>query len=567
MFKKIKSALGFIRSSFKSESGEAITILLILGIIGTLAAGFVARWLEKGGELEGLLSDVANGVIYAVVALLLVLSRLLVQLFGYLAASALAVDIPITTNEAVVMGWKAVRDLANMFIVLGFVVVGIATALRIREYEAQKILIPLIIVALLINFSLFFCGIIIDASNIAIKHFAKAGVMNLDAALGTPTQQMDQLKSNLTATQNAAIGFSMVFFNVAVVIALGILSIFLVARYGFLMLLVVFSPLAFICSVFGATKKYAQMWWNQFLKWSFAGIVAVFCLWLGINILVGTGTSSFGSPLSSPEDIGKALPVFLSSFIIVAGALSALKIGGMGAGTAMSLATGAAGYALGATKGVAKWTGQRVAESRAGQAVQEAGIGMLGTIAPMTAAQMQAKRADDELKRMKNLASMNPDKAAKYAERTSLRGAAAAQALGEAKPELLQKEHYSALVRGKAFGYKTSDVLNKRPDLADNPGDIIGKMSVRQARNIHSSALGKASVVGVLNQQQLRGIIQSGPPASIAALKNLTTTPQGKTDIRTQAQALKTDPATRANLARNVRIIRESGRSTPQRRV
>ena len=57
-------------------------------------------------------------------------------------ASSEVLKFAITKDNMVIHGWQIVRSLANMFIVLGFVVVGIATILRIREYEAQKKLLP-----------------------------------------------------------------------------------------------------------------------------------------------------------------------------------------------------------------------------------------------------------------------------------------------------------------------------------------------------------------------------------------------------------------------------------------
>ena len=79
--------------------------------------------------------------------------------------------ISYTKSPAVNTGWPIVRDLANMIIVLGFVVIGIATALRIREYEAKQLLAKLIVIALLVNFSLLLCGIIIDGTNIVMTSF------------------------------------------------------------------------------------------------------------------------------------------------------------------------------------------------------------------------------------------------------------------------------------------------------------------------------------------------------------------------------------------------------------
>ena len=68
-------------------------------------------------------------------------------------------------------GWTITRDLVNMFFVLVLLVIAFATILRIEPYGAKQILKNLIIVALLINFSLVFCGVIIDFSGVLTNFF------------------------------------------------------------------------------------------------------------------------------------------------------------------------------------------------------------------------------------------------------------------------------------------------------------------------------------------------------------------------------------------------------------
>ncbi len=84
-------------------------------------------------------------------------------------------DYNITGDPTFISGWTSVRDIANLFIVLGFVVIGISFALRIGEYGSKKVLFSLIIIALLVNFSGLFCGLIIDASNIIMKDLLRRG--------------------------------------------------------------------------------------------------------------------------------------------------------------------------------------------------------------------------------------------------------------------------------------------------------------------------------------------------------------------------------------------------------
>ena len=81
------------------------------------------------------------------------------------------INVPYTTNEFVTLGWTLTRDFANIFFIIVLVIIGLATALRIKEYQWQKTLPLLLGIALLINFTPVILGLIIDASNIIMNFF------------------------------------------------------------------------------------------------------------------------------------------------------------------------------------------------------------------------------------------------------------------------------------------------------------------------------------------------------------------------------------------------------------
>src|SRR5581483_9356548 len=65
----------------------------------------------------------------------------------------------ITRTPIFLSGWVTTRNFANMLIVLAIIGIAVATILRFKEYEAKKLLLPIVVMALLINFSNVFCGI------------------------------------------------------------------------------------------------------------------------------------------------------------------------------------------------------------------------------------------------------------------------------------------------------------------------------------------------------------------------------------------------------------------------
>jgi len=71
--------------------------------------------------------------------------------------------------DSVQTGWTVFRDLANMVFIFVLVYIAIATILQLSNFNTKRVLATLIIVALLLNFSFFLTGIVIDISNISSK--------------------------------------------------------------------------------------------------------------------------------------------------------------------------------------------------------------------------------------------------------------------------------------------------------------------------------------------------------------------------------------------------------------
>jgi len=63
-------------------------------------------------------------------------------------------------------GWKIARDIANIMFIFILLWVGIGTILGNHNVNAKNTIKNVILVALLLNFSLFFARVVIDASNI-----------------------------------------------------------------------------------------------------------------------------------------------------------------------------------------------------------------------------------------------------------------------------------------------------------------------------------------------------------------------------------------------------------------
>jgi len=335
------------------------------------------------------------------------------------------VNWPITTGtdgaaKAFQDGWRSVRDLANMMIVLGFVIIGIATTLRIRDYEAKKMLLPLILVALLINFSGLLCGIVIDASNITMKTLLSGGTSTVGATNSVMGSDMFTYVKNVeknaacTALRDGKLGvymvtsfeFAFVYFILA--FCFFYLSIVLIARYGVLGILFILSPLAFVFRAFPfpKAKELWGTWINNFIKWSFIGVGLGFFMNIASQML-----DSFSNLLKDPAVTSAT--VFFYLFIVIVIFLVGIKIStkgaAIGATAVLGLATGGLGMALGATgiKGLASRAGASI-KDRATTAGEK-----IGLVSKGTTAQSKQSRLGDSRKRLENI--QNNEELAKIA--------------------------------------------------------------------------------------------------------------------------------------------------------
>ncbi|MDO8530298.1 MAG: hypothetical protein Q7S10_02745 [bacterium] len=239
------------------------------------------------------------------------------------------------------VSWDIVKNWANMLIVLGFIAIAVATILRFREYEAKKLLVPIIIVALLVNFSGVFIGLMIDGSNIAMRSLLVGGgqekniILAVNGAHNNVANPLfTRAWANATSISTielstviaeglkyAAAGtiFMIMYFAIACVFFL--MALLLIQRFIMLAILFILSPLAFVFYVFpGAPKKQFEVWWTHFIKWCFVGLIAAFFIKLSSQVI----QSPINDWSTNPGDNAiSVLPRIMMQLIIAMGFLVA----------------------------------------------------------------------------------------------------------------------------------------------------------------------------------------------------------------------------------------------------
>jgi hypothetical protein len=222
----------------------------------------------------------------------------------------------ITQNPFLGFANRFIMGIANSLLVLFFVAIGLATILKIETLQAKKTLPKLILVALLVNFSHVFAGMIVDIGNILFNTFCLPASLFPDTVLTTlglsgmtsffllVAQIIVAAGAFMIPFVGAAAQFALVTMLTAAILpltvwvysqlfAFGIISaifgtygFLFIARLFVLQILTVLSPLAFVSIALPQTQKYFNSWLKWFLEWVFLGIVLGFFLSIGWSILI-----------------------------------------------------------------------------------------------------------------------------------------------------------------------------------------------------------------------------------------------------------------------------------------
>jgi len=591
----------FLTSILKRKKAIILILLFFIGIEIIIPQTTRATTCVSDGTILGMLSPstyfgcidtaLAMGADEAAVQLFTAVARgiTVVLLNGSSSIASFAssafsaifsglLDWKITTYGPFLVGWTAVRDLTNMLIVLGFVLVGIAFTLRLESYGSKKILINLVLITLLINFSGVFCGLIIDGSKIAMDCFvngkctsgsnvgsaanANIGQTNILTSIADFTEKnlgQENIQNETMMYIGAA--FLSIAMYVIVIIVFGYMSIVMLERYVRLGILFVVSPLAFFAWIFPATSKYWNRWWEEFLKWAFIGVEAGFFLWIAQKII--TSTPSKGAGGSSSANFGYLIVSLAFLFI----GFKTISKSSAFANSVMGMAKTAVGVATGATMAVA--TGgasmaaggllNQIRTSRAGQATGNAvgrGLEFLRLRKEGTTAQNAAKQMEEKQKLVGNLAEERKTTLATGSAWTS-EGVSKKVAAIQNKVEKgnlndlgdTEKQRQSiAYVESyqKSRGVNSTirrDAIKSNPNLAGNPTEIataVRKIAPTKAAEWNED-VATPDVALNLSAAQIKEIGNKGSPELVNKVKNykITTNPSGVAVLDQQSAEVK----------------------------
>lgn len=310
-----------------------------------------------------------------------------------------SLSVPIISGWVVEVGFEFTKNFANMFIILILAFIGLATILKMKEYEARKILPKLIMVALLINFTPVMVGFIVDIANLFTNFFfAEIAKSNAIADLGIFGDFFEEAINDLATIMTIDGEFfdkllsgsepiigtflsivikhvvMILFYTIATLTYL-MVSLLFFARFIILWVLVILAPIAFFSQVLPESPTVKALlpsilhwnkWWETLIQWAVIGIPLGFFLYLSNwiivhsdgmplsagalanNIVVGPLTIPIGTIIE--QTIGPLVAIFL----LIAGIMVSIE-------SMPGLAKGIIKRAKGVGKGVVKRVGGRVA--------------------------------------------------------------------------------------------------------------------------------------------------------------------------------------------------------------
>jgi len=101
---------------------------------------------------------------------------------------SLSLDSGVYGADFLPQAWRIARDLSNIFFILILLYIAIKIILGLAGHDGKKMIIWVIIMALLINFSMFATKIVIDSSNVlALIFYNKIETRAIDSTTGKPT--------------------------------------------------------------------------------------------------------------------------------------------------------------------------------------------------------------------------------------------------------------------------------------------------------------------------------------------------------------------------------------------
>lgn len=380
----------FSLTSVHAQTDEGLTVVDILRYS---KLGWLIRATEGGLDLaSSFAKEVAAGIYLSFERVAGFIANLILGAFSWLVfLSGMLLNLTITITvvnmsavinniSAITDGWEIFRNLSNIAFIFILLYISISMILGLTSIDVRKTITKVIVVALLINFSLFFTKALVDVSNITTIHFFNlAGQSAGDATEESLLEGINDLDNGLsfalmehlklptiykTASRNiqgnansegaesilsrAANLIPRLLFSSWLMLLAALIffitSFFFIARFVILIFLMMTAPLAFIAMILPQTSGTAKKWWSTLSSQLIFAPVYMILTFITLKIMKSISTndvlvgvdssgSSLGNALFSSGATGfVALLQFFIIFAFMVGTLIIAKRAGASGG-------------------------------------------------------------------------------------------------------------------------------------------------------------------------------------------------------------------------------------------
>lgn len=266
--------------------------------------GIAADQRDSGNSVAGTIADVVAGGTLSLINTMIGTTTAIIRWIIWIITSFIIIPILETTltmsagslaNPTIIAGWTFVRDIVNMVFILVLIVIGFGTILKLENYSFKKLLVNLIIMALLVNFSMLIARIILEVADTIQFTFLPAQVTGEGGGAGVTgvkyffnslsTAHIGNIIDGLrgfTFDSSKALGVTaslimQLVLELGVAVTFTVLAAMMMVRTVAIWILLILSPVAYAFFILPQTASLASKWWDAFIRYAFfAPIIAFF---------------------------------------------------------------------------------------------------------------------------------------------------------------------------------------------------------------------------------------------------------------------------------------------------
>ena len=253
----------------------------------------------------------------------------------------------VVRDDSIYIAWAMVRDFLNLFFMLALLFSAFSTIFQVEKYHLKKIIILLVVMALLVNFSYPITRFVMDLSNSAMYFFVglmqqavNASAASSSSALIAKMSDMGMLSKAILEKADIPALLLSIIFQFILFVTLFAYAINLLIRILAFAILLIFSPVGFTLSFFPSTSNVANSWWDSLIKYAVMGPLMIFFLLLANLTFNATGQQQFSTPetLQNIGFIGSSLLFAIPIAFLWVGLIASQKFGGEASASAMGIA-------------------------------------------------------------------------------------------------------------------------------------------------------------------------------------------------------------------------------------